>query len=112
MAYTGCLDGAETDEPDNPAMGGLAIFEHPGNRGFPNPVYTTSAEAAFGFLAAAPLMHGDLSLGRGEVLQLRYRTLILSQEAEPQELSNAFELYRTSQGDRKGDSRAWAAGTM
>ena len=94
MAYTGCLDGAKTDEPNNPAIGGLAIFEHPGNGGFPNRAYAASAADGFGFLATAPLMGGDYHLGRGEQLRLRYRTTILGGAPSAEQLSEAYQQYR------------------
>lgn len=92
-AYTGCLDGAEVDEPKHPAMGGLAIIEHPENHGYPNTMYAWSATDGFGFLAAAPLMRSDLSLAAGAEFRLRYRTIILGAEESEVDLSAAQSQY-------------------
>jgi hypothetical protein len=94
MAYSGCLDGAETDEPNDPAIGGLAIFEHPSNRGFPNCAYTQAAAAGFGFLGTAPLMRAGFRLERGEKLRLRYRTVVLGRAADAAVLDSAYAGYR------------------
>lgn len=95
-AYTGCLDGAETDEPKRPAKGGLAIVEHPANPGYPNTMYAWSAANGFGFLAAAPLMRSDMSLTTGAQLRLRYRTVILGAEESEVNLSSAHSHYASS----------------
>jgi hypothetical protein len=99
-AYSGCLDGAETDEPDHPALGGLAILEHPGNSGFPHPVYATTAAAGFGFLASAPLMHEGMRLLRGEQFCLRYRTMVLGDEARPDAINQTFQAYSSTKAPR------------
>ena len=92
-AYSGCLDGAETDDPGNPAQGGLAILEHPGNSGCPHPIYATTAATGFGFLASAPLMGGGMEMARGEQFDLRYRTMVLGHEARPEKVGAAFKAY-------------------
>jgi hypothetical protein len=93
MAYSGDLDGAENDEPANPAVGGLALFEHPENEGFPHWAYAQTAANGFGFLASAPLMSSGLSLSPGQRLRLRYRTIILGAAADACELDAAYHRY-------------------
>lgn len=95
-AYTGCLDGAEVDEPKHPAKGGLAIIEYPENEGYPNTMYAWSAADGFGFLAAAPLMRRDLSLAAGADFRLRYRTVILGAEESEADLAAAQSQYAIS----------------
>lgn len=95
-AYTGCLDGAEVDEPKHPAKGGIAIIEHPQNPGHPNTMYAWSALDGFGFLAAAPLMRSDLSLAAGANFRLCYRTIILGAEESEVDLSAAQSQYAPS----------------
>ena len=92
-AYTGQVDGAERDEPQQPARGGVALLEHPGNPGHPNPFYAFSAADDFGFLATAPLMRQDRVLPAGERLALRTRVLVLPAPLAPEELASAHAAY-------------------
>ncbi|WP_369052791.1 DUF6807 family protein [Kineococcus terrestris] len=92
-AYSGAVDGAETDEPDAPAHGGVALLPHPGDHGAPHPVYAASAADGFGFLATAPLMHADRRLDRGEELRARARVLVLPGAARGGDLDTAHRAY-------------------
>lgn len=88
-AYTGLVDGAETDEPNRPASGGVALLQHPGNPRYPDPIYTFSAATDFGFLATAPLMRDGLTLDAGEALRIRTRVLVLPAQADAEQLEAA-----------------------
>jgi len=92
-AYTGAVDGAGDDEPDRPARGGVALLQHPDDADHPHPTYVFSAAGDFGFLATAPLMHGDRTLRAGERLRLRTRVLVLSGPASADELDRAHAAY-------------------
>lgn len=90
-ALTGRVDGAGTDTPDRPAVGGLALVERPGNPGSPNPVYAFSAAAEFGFLAYAPAMHRDLTIDEGAQLRLRFDSVVLGDAPAPEQLDALAE---------------------
>lgn len=92
-AYTGLVDGAETDEPDVPARGGIAMLQHPANPRYPHPVYTFSAGDEFGFLATAPLMHEPLELPASTELRLRHRVLVLDAPPDPDAVRRADASY-------------------
>ena len=92
-AYTGLVDGAENDEPDHPARGGVALLQHPDNPRYPDPVYTLSAATDFGFLATAPLMRADLALEAEKSLRLRTRVLVLSSSTDASTLQAAQESF-------------------
>ncbi|MEJ5867015.1 DUF6807 family protein [Pseudokineococcus sp. 5B2Z-1] len=94
--YGGCVDGAGTDEPERPARGAVALLDHPGNPGFPSPVYAASAVDAFGFLATAPLMHEERVLEDGELLRVRTRALVLDGPVPDDQLSLAHDHYAAS----------------
>ena len=91
MAYGGRVDGAGTDEPDQPATGGLAILTHPEDP--PVPAYVFSAADEFGFLAAAPLMHGPREIAKGATLTLRYRTVVLGSLPVADEIERLHAQY-------------------
>lgn len=92
-AYTGLVDGAEDDEPNRPAAGGVALLQHPGNGPHPDPVYTFSAESDFGFLATAPLMREARSLAAGETLRIRTRVAVLGAAADAGTLRSLHTAY-------------------
>lgn len=95
-AYAGNVDGSGTDDPDHPAFGGVAILVHPQNWGTPTPVYTFSATDDFGFLAAAPLMHQDLTLAEGEQVHLRFRTVVLGSALDAAQLDVLHDQYSSA----------------
>jgi hypothetical protein len=92
-AYSGLVDGAETDEPDRPASGGVALLQHPGDARFPAPVYAWSAANGFGFLATAPLMREPLDLAAGETLRLRTRVAVLPGAADADTVRDLHTAY-------------------
>ena len=92
-AYTGLVDGAENDEPNRPAAGGVALLQHPGNPQHPDPVYTFSASGEFGFLATAPLMREPRTLGSGQTLRLRTRVAVLGAVAEADTIRSLYAAY-------------------
>jgi hypothetical protein len=95
-AYTGLVDGAETDEPNDPARGGLAILQHPENARYPHPIYAFSADEEFGFLATAPLMHKPLELAASATLRLRNRVLVLDRQLDADALALAHRSYAST----------------
>ncbi|MBF5082147.1 DUF6807 family protein [Quadrisphaera sp. INWT6] len=92
-AYSGLVDGAEVDEPEVPGRGGVALLPHPADEGAPHPVYAATAADGFGFLATAPLMHGDRVLAAGEDLRLRTRVVVLPGAPEPEVLETALAAW-------------------
>jgi hypothetical protein len=92
-ALSGKVDGSGTDEPNEPAFGGMAIVPHPENPWLPTPAYVFSAEEEFGFLAAAPLMHSQRTLRHGEELRLRYRTVIFGTRLDSEQLDELSARY-------------------
>lgn len=74
-AYGGLVDGAGTDNPDEPARGSVAIVPHQDNA-WESKCYAASADNGFGFLAAAPLFGADRSLSSGEALNLRFKVCV------------------------------------
>ncbi|TXR58015.1 DUF6807 family protein [Quadrisphaera setariae] len=92
-AYTGLVDGAEVDEPAVPGRGGVALLPHPDDEGTPHPVYAATATDGFGFLATAPLMHGDRTLAADEDLRLRTRVVVLPGRADPDVLDAALTAW-------------------
>lgn len=92
-AYTGLVDGAENDEPNLPAEGGVALLQHPDNPRYPDPVYTFSASTDFGFLATAPLMRDELALAADESLRIRTRVLVLSSRVDASTLQSAHAAF-------------------
>jgi hypothetical protein len=94
-AYTGLVDGAETDEPDRPARGGVALLQHPGDARFPAPVYAFSATDGFGFLATAPLMREPLDLAKDETLRIRTRVAVLPTSADADAVRDLHTAYAT-----------------
>lgn len=93
MAYAGNTDGAGTDEPNNPAMGGIAIIPDPDNATGATPAYVFSAHDDFGFLAAAPLMRADWTIDPGGTLVLRYRVVVLGGDADAEQLEGLYDDY-------------------
>ena len=68
---------------------------HPQNQPFELPAYAFSAHDDFGFLAAAPIMHDDLTLDGGEEYRLRFRTVVFGRptgEKEFEALSDTYAL--------------------
>ena len=92
-SYTGLVDGAENDEPDRPAQGGIALLQHPDNPRYPDPVYTFSASTDFGFLATAPLMRDEFALVADESLRIRTRVLVLSSSVDAETLESAHAAF-------------------
>nr|WP_276612078.1 DUF6807 family protein [Kineococcus vitellinus] len=92
-AYGGAVDGAGTDEPGDPARGGVALLQHPDDAGYPSPFYVFSAVDDFGFLATAPLMHEGRDLGAGERLRQRTRALVLAHPGDAADLERAHTAY-------------------
>ncbi len=92
-AYSGNVDGAETDDPAHPARGTFAILDHPGN-GRPMPVYVFSAADEFGFLASAPLMNAARTLLAGDRMTQQFNTLICGSDPEPDALDKISAAYR------------------
>ena len=92
-AYGGVVDGAENDEPAEPARGTVALLQHPDNPGYPSPIYCFSATTDFGFLATAPLMRTRLELASPEQLRLRTRVVVLGEAADAQQLAEAHRTY-------------------
>jgi methane monooxygenase PmoA-like len=96
-SYAGLVDGAETDEPDAPARGGVALMQHPENFRHPHPIYAFSAVGGFGFLATAPLMYEPLELAASEGLRLRNRVLVLDRPLDHEALGQAHSSYVSTQ---------------
>lgn len=92
-AYSGNVDGSETDDPEHPARGTFAILDHPGN-GAAMPVYVFSAADEFGFLASAPLMHTTRKLAAGAVMTQQFCTVICGSDLEPATLDDLTAAYR------------------
>jgi hypothetical protein len=92
-AYSGNVDGAETDDPAHPARGTFAILDHPSN-GAEMPVYVFSAADEFGFLASAPLMHTTLDLPAHTTVTQQFCTLICGSDPEPEALDTISAAYR------------------
>ena len=91
--YSGLVDGAGDDTPDQPAVGAVALLQHPGDGDRPNPFYVFSAATDFGFLATAPLMLEDRTLAGGSTLRLRTRVLVLGERPTAAQLDTAFTAY-------------------
>ena len=72
---------------------GLAIFQHPGNPGFPAKWFTRD----YGFLSPTPMFwpaNGDhTQLAKGEKLHLRYRVVVFSGNSETATLAQHFNEY-------------------
>lgn len=98
MAYGGCTDGAGTDEPEAPATGTVAILAEPAPALGRTPAYVFSAHEEMGFLAAAPLMHGDHVVPAGDVLRLGYRTVVLDRLPDREEIDHLYQQYAASPG--------------
>ncbi|WP_210480473.1 DUF6807 family protein [Naasia sp. SYSU D00948] len=90
-ALLGNVDGAGTDEPNEPAFGGVALLAHPANA--PLPLYVFSAADEFGFLATAPLMHSTKRLAEGETLRLRHRAVVLGSAVDHAALDRLSRHY-------------------
>ena len=82
--------------PGHPAHGGVALLQHPGNPGYPDPVYAFSAATGFGFLATAPLMRGSFALEAAESLRLRNRVVVLGGQVGPAALAADHASYASS----------------
>lgn len=95
LAYSGNVDGAGTDDPDHPAFGGLVILSHDANPTPRPPAYTFSAADEFGFIAAAPLMHDDLTLDAGQSLDMRFRTVIFGEQLTSDDFDSLHQQYNT-----------------
>jgi hypothetical protein len=95
-AYGGLVDGAETDEPDRPATGSIALLQHQANLRYPQPIYAFSAVDGFGFLATAPLMHEPFELDAAAPLRLRNRVLVAGREPDADELASAQRAYSSA----------------
>lgn len=98
-AYSGIVDGAESDEPNKPAHGSIALLQHPDNPRYPSPIYCFSAATDFGFLATAPLMREPLQLDRAASLRLRTRVIVLGAAADVDKLAEAHHTYATTSTD-------------
>lgn len=103
-AYSGVVDGAENDEPDQPAYGTVALLQHPGNPRYPSPIYCFSAATDFGFLATAPLMRDPLELDPSKPLRLRTRVVVLGAVADGDELAAAHRAYGSPPGENTSSS--------
>ena len=95
-AYGGNVHGDPTATANRPATATVAILDHPQNAGHPGPFYAWGVGPnmdGFGFLAAAPLMHGPLRIASGDALRLRYRVLILNGPADPLALETPWHEF-------------------
>jgi hypothetical protein len=71
------------------ASGGMAIMmDHPDNPRHPAPWFTRR-----NLLGSALLMDGDLTLKRGECLELRYGLAFLDEAAEPETVEDLYNRY-------------------
>jgi len=81
--YSGMRDGVTE---------GLAIFQHPGNRWYPAPWFTRD----YGFFSPTPMFwieNDVLELPKGEKLELRYRVVVHSGNAEAAGIADLFKRY-------------------
>ena len=96
----GALDGdADVEEPASPwaahtsragdhgPRSGVAIFQHPGNPGYPVPSWTLRH---YGFLGAAWPGQRSHTIEPGETLELRYRLLVFRGSADEAEVAERF----------------------
>jgi hypothetical protein len=86
-SYHGMADGAETDDPDHPAIGGVALVPIASRPEVP--FYAAGAAGGFGFLATAPLMRDGLELRAGGRHPVRTRVLILGSAADAEAIDLA-----------------------
>ena len=71
---------------------GLAIFQNPGNRWYPAPWFTRD----YGFFSPTPMFwieNDVLELPKGEKLELRYRVVVHSGNAEGAGIAEMFKRY-------------------
>lgn len=74
---------------------GAAIFQHPGNPGYPHPGWLLRFEK-YGFLGASWPHLEPVPLEPGESFELRYRLYVHRGTAEEGQVSHAFETFATS----------------
>ncbi|HTL40657.1 MAG TPA: DUF6807 family protein [Pseudolysinimonas sp.] len=88
VSLTGYVDDSGLGDPDHPSSGGVILAGHPDNAWGERSAYAVSAGGkSFGFIALAPLMHGDRVLAAGEPLRLRYRSTVIGDRLGPGELA-------------------------
>ena len=75
---------------------GIAIFQHPGNRGAPAPWFTRD----YGFMSPTPMYwpadDSATRIARGETWRLRYRVLVFTGEPSRLDLAERFSEYATA----------------
>jgi len=73
---------------------GLAIFQHPSNRGYPSPWFTRD----YGFISPTPMFWPENGVEtfftKGETLKLKYRVLVHGGSAKEAKIKELFELYK------------------
>jgi hypothetical protein len=81
------------------------MLDHPGNPGHPTSWYTASSgenNRAFGFLAAAPVMHGPAQLAAGEAWTFRYRIVVFEGTIPAGALDEAQAVFAQEDATRSG----------
>jgi len=71
---------------------GIAILQHPANRGYPHPWFTRD----YGFFSPTPMQWlegGKLELPKGETVRLRYRVIVHEGNAGEAGIAKAFEAF-------------------
>jgi hypothetical protein len=96
VSIAGNVDGAGSDDPAHPAAGGVLLIAHPENAWGGRAAYTFSASAEFGFVAFAPLMHGDSRIAADSPLRLRYRSTIFGELVDHDRLDKLAEAYTSA----------------
>ena len=79
------------------AVSGVAIFQHPGNPGFPYPGWILRH---YGFLGASYPHTAAHALGPGASLLLRYRILVHRGNAEEAQVADTFKQYEKKASGR------------
>lgn len=87
---SGLFDGGQD------ATGGIAILDHPGNLRHPSPWY--GATGSGHYFNSAFLFKEALTLPAGELLRLRYRTLVHDGIWEADQLQTAWQEYAGAEG--------------
>jgi hypothetical protein len=74
---------------------GMAIMQHPSNEWYPSPWFTRD----YGFFSPTPMywpndMEKGTMLKKGQIIKLRYRTLVHSGNHETAKIADQFEKYK------------------
>jgi hypothetical protein len=96
---TGTVTAGATDADGGGEVAGIALFDHPGNRRHPCPVYASTRADTYGdegwsnFANLAFLWDGPLWVAAGEELRVRHRTIVHDGRWSAERLDDAWRQW-------------------